>query len=147
MIRRFKPTDKEKLVRILKLNVPKNFAPNEIKDFENYLGEEIEDYFVVDSDGDIIGGGGINYFYDSAIARLSWDIIHPDYHGKGIGKELIKYKMKHIKNNPGIKLIVVRTSQMAYRFYEKSGFELEKVEKNFWAKGFDLYQMKQTIIR
>jgi hypothetical protein len=37
---------------------------------------------------------------------------------------------------------MVRTSQVAYQFYQKAGFDLEKIEKDFWAKGFDLYQMK-----
>jgi ribosomal protein S18 acetylase RimI-like enzyme len=37
---------------------------------------------------------------------------------------------------------MVRTSQHAWRFFEKMGFELQKTEKNFWAPGFDLYQMK-----
>jgi len=29
-----------------------------------------------------------------------------------------------------------------YKFYEKIGFELDKVEKDFRAKNFDLYQMQ-----
>lgn len=37
--------------------------------------------------------------------------------------------------------IVVRTTQFGFRFYEKVGFQLENVEKDFWAQGFDLYQM------
>jgi ribosomal protein S18 acetylase RimI-like enzyme len=42
-------------------------------------------------------------------------------------------------------MIIVRTSQLAYKFYQKVGFELEKTEKDFWAKGFDLYQMKMNL--
>ena len=34
------------------------------------------------------------------------------------------------------------TSQHAYQFYEKMGFELEKIEKEYWAKNFDLYIMQ-----
>ena len=41
-----------------------------------------------------------------------------------------------------VKTIIVRTSQLAYQFYGKVGFELEKVEKDFWAAGFDLYLMR-----
>ena len=36
----------------------------------------------------------------------------------------------------------LRTTQLAFQFYEKMGFELDKTKKDFWAKGFDLYQMK-----
>ncbi|MHA7057839.1 hypothetical protein ACWGOQ_0011500 [Aquimarina sp. M1] len=34
---------------------------------------------------------------------------------------------------------VVRTSQFASKFYEKMGFALVKIEKDFWVDGFDLY--------
>ena len=69
-------------------------------------------------------------------------MIHPYYQGKGIGKKLVEYRINYLNKNPKIELIVVRTSQLVYQFYEKLGFELEKVEKDFWAKDFHLYQMK-----
>jgi ribosomal protein S18 acetylase RimI-like enzyme len=40
-----------------------------------------------------------------------------------------------------ITTIMVRTSQLAYKFYEKNGFILKEIEKDYWAKGFDLYSM------
>jgi len=54
---------------------------------------------------------------------------------------LIEYRINHLSNNSNVELIVVRTSQLAFKFYEKMGFELEKIEKDYWAKNFDLYQM------
>lgn len=41
-----------------------------------------------------------------------------------------------------IKFIVVRTTQLVYGFYEKRSFKLEKVEKDYWAKNYDFYQMQ-----
>ena len=38
--------------------------------------------------------------------------------------------------------ITVRTSQLAFGFYEKRGFELKGIEKDYWAEGFDLYRME-----
>jgi [ribosomal protein S18]-alanine N-acetyltransferase len=57
-------------------------------------------------------------------------------------KKLTQYRINQINENPKIELIVVRTTQLVYKFYEKMGFKLEKVEKDFWAKNFDLYQMQ-----
>jgi len=44
--------------------------------------------------------------------------------------------------NPKIDIISVRTSQHAYKFYEKMGFELVKITNDYWAKNFDLYLMQ-----
>jgi hypothetical protein len=39
----------------------------------------------------------------------------------------------------------VRTTQLTDQFYAKMGFQLERTEKDFWAKGLDLYQMRMNI--
>lgn len=142
MIRPYTPADKPKLIALLRLNTPTYFAEAEESDFAAYLDSFTEDYFVTEEEGKLIGAGGINYFPEDGQARISWDVIHPDLQGKGIGTQLMQHRLKVIKNKPGIYLIVVRTTQLVYKFYEKMGFELEKVEKDFWAPGFDLYQMR-----
>lgn len=142
MIRPYTNTDKSKVIKLLRLNTPQYFDPFEERDFENYLDNEVEDYFVYEYNSEIIGAGGINYFPEEKLARISWDMIDPKSQGDGIGKELTQYRINHLNANPNVELITVRTTQLVYRFYEKMGFELEKVEKKFWAKGFDLYQMR-----
>lgn len=142
MIRPYSNKDKSKVIELLRQNTPEYFNPSEESDFENYLNNEVEEYFVYEYNSEIIGVGGINYFPEEKLARMSWDIIDPKAQGKGIGKKLIQYRINRLNGNPNIELIVVRTSQLAYQFYEKMGFELEKIEKDFWAKNFDLYQMQ-----
>lgn len=147
MIRRYTPEDKEQLLELLDLNTPLYFAASEKQDFILYLAEHLEDYFVVELEGKIMGCGGINYFAGQTEARLSWDIIHPEFQGKGIGKALAQYRISHIKSTTPVHILYVRTSQHVYKFYQKMGFTLEKTEQDFWAKGFDLYQMRLDIIR
>ncbi|WP_282016113.1 GNAT family N-acetyltransferase [Marinifilum flexuosum] len=142
MIRPYTNKDRSKLIELLRQNIPEYFAPSEELDFKEYLENEIEDYFVYEEDFEIIGAGGINYFPDEKIARISWDMIDPKHQGKGIGKKLTQHRINHLNDNLNVELIIVRTSQLVCKFYEKMGFELEKIEKDFWAKGFDLYQMK-----
>ena len=141
MIREYNHNDKEALLNLLALNTPKYFDFSEKEDFINYLESEIEDYFVIVENNLIIGCGGINYFKKNNEARISWDIIHPEFHGKGIGKELMTHRLNVLKEKKNINTITVRTSQFAYLFYEKVGFKLHKIEKDFWAKGIDMYFM------
>ena len=117
----------------------------EEKEFIEYLDHLREDYFVFEENGVVIGCGGINYFLKDNSARISWDMIHPDFHGRGIGKKLTLHRINKIKENPNINLIAVRTSQLAYKFYGKMGFELKSVEKDFWAEGLDLYLMEMNL--
>ncbi|KAA5548879.1 GNAT family N-acetyltransferase [Adhaeribacter rhizoryzae] len=145
MIREYSGEDKNELLNLLRLNTPQYFAPPEEADFINYLDYYREDYFVVENNGQIIGSGGINYFPHNHESRLSWDIIHPDFQGRGIGKELTQHRINLLQNNPAINIVCVRTTQLVYQFYQKMGFVLEKTEKDFWAPGFDLYQMKMIL--
>jgi ribosomal protein S18 acetylase RimI-like enzyme len=44
-----------------------------------------------------------------------------------------------------VKKLVVRTSQLAYKFFERLGYHLIRTEKDYWGKGLDLYLMEQVI--
>lgn len=89
----------------------------------------------------IAGCGGINFSENGSTGKISWDILYPQYQGKGLGTTLLHYRINKLKEMEHIKAITVRTSQLVYRFYEKNGFVLQEVVKDYWAKGFDLYQM------
>ena len=145
-IRPFQPTDKDDLINLIRLNTPAFFDPSEEGDFLHYLNDEVEQYYVVEVATQTVGCGGINYFPDQQAARISWDMIHPDFQGKGIGKKLLHYRIDEIKKNVEVKKVIVRTSQLVYAFYEKAGFELDKIEKDFWAPGLHLYEMKMHIL-
>ena len=91
---------------------------------------------------EIIGCGGINFAKNKTIGKISWDILHPDYQGKMIGTQLLQFRLEKLKAIKNIEKITVRTSQFVYKFYEKQGFHLLKIRKDYWAKGFDLYDME-----
>jgi len=142
MIRPYTPADKSSVLALVRLNTPEFFHPSEEEDLSIYLENELEDYFVVVENGKVVGAGGINYFPEEHSARISWDAVSPDSHGKGIGGRLTKFRVDHAFSKSSVQTIVVRTSQLVYRFYEKQGFALEKVEKDYWAEGYDLYLMR-----
>jgi [ribosomal protein S18]-alanine N-acetyltransferase len=146
MIRAYNNNDKAKVIELLRLNTPEFFAPLEESDLIGYLENHAEYYFVLEDAQSVVGAGGINYGFDNGkTARISWDIIHPHKQGNGYGTLLTNFRIAEIKKNPAIEKIEVRTTQLVYKFYEKLGFQLEKIETDYWSKGFDLYLMKITL--
>lgn len=141
-IRNFITQDLGDLLRLIQLNTPHYFAPEETSDFEHYLKHEIEQYFVIEVNQHIVGCGGINFENNFTTAKISWDLIHPDYQGKGYGRLLLEHRLQLLHAMPTVKRIIVRTSQHAFQFYEKSGFVLQEVHPNYWAQGYDMYMME-----
>mgnify|MGYP001525246442 CR=1 FL=1 len=120
VIREYLTTDKEVVMNLIKLNTPNFFAKEEVNDLSNYLDKEIELYYVLLVDGKVVGCGGVNF----------------------AEKKLLRYRIEVLKAIPSIKKITVRTSQLAYKFYEKQGFTLNEIKRNYWADGFDMYSMQ-----
>lgn len=141
-IRRYEPRDKNKVIELFQLNTPKYFAIAEETDLINYLETEIELYYVLIYNSKIIGCGGINFANNKTIGKISWDIFHPAYQGKYLGTTLLHYRIEKLQLINTIQKITVRTSQKVYQFYEKQGFQLLEITKDYWATGFDLYYME-----
>ncbi|HEY1112923.1 MAG TPA: GNAT family N-acetyltransferase [Chitinophagaceae bacterium] len=140
-IRDYRPEDKPVVLGLFRLNTPQYFSPEEEQDLTHYLDQEIDHYYVLEYGGTVVGCGGINRVDEGVTGRISWDILHPDYQGKGLGSILLRHRVQQLKEMPEVKSITVRTSQLVYRFYEKNGFELVEVLKDYWAPGYDLYRM------
>lgn len=141
-IRPYKSNDRDTLLNLLRLNTPEYFAPEEELDFQEYLENQIELYFVIEWAEQVVGCGGINFADQKTTGRISWDIIHPDFQRKSLGKILLDYRLSLLQSIPTIEKITVRTSQLAWQFYEKNGFRLVEIKKDFWAAGLDMYFME-----
>lgn len=143
MIRKFAENDRADLINIFKLNTPKFFDPNEQKDFKAYLNDYSEYYFVIEQNGVIAGGGGLKFQNDKKIVRISWDLLHPDFQGRGLGSELLLHRLNWLREcmaqHPNLQKIESWTSQVSVKFYEKFGFVTREIKKNFWGQGLDLY--------
>ena len=141
-IKAYQNANKARLLELLALNTPQYFAPEEAADFAYYLDNEVDDYYVVLEGDSIIACGGINYFREQNKAHISWDMVHPDYQGKGIGKLLLQHRLSLLHKEPGIEKIIVNTSQFAEQFYARQGFNTLSDEKVYWAEGIHLLHME-----
>ena len=145
MVRLYKPEDEQAVLQLLRSNIPKFFDESELADLTAYLKNERESYFVFESsEGQILGAGGMNFFDEGKTGRISWDFVHADHHGKGIGGKLLNYRLDLFEADDKIEKIVVRTSQFAADYYSKFGFKLIRQIENYWSEGYHLYYMEMN---
>lgn len=145
-IRPYEESHKADVINLFRLNTPIYFSTEEEDDLIYFLENEREQYYVVSINGEIVGCGGYNFSEDKSTGIICWDIVHPNFQGKSIGRSLLNYRITQIKNVKSIRKITVRTSQMVYPFYEKQGFELKEIVQDYWSIGFDLYLMDLLVL-
>jgi [ribosomal protein S18]-alanine N-acetyltransferase len=154
LIRTYQPTDKSSCLQVFQSNCPAYFDPLEYALFEAWLDQrkqgtplysnsECDYYYVMESEpGTIVGCGGFYLVKDKANAQLSWGMIHADFHKKGLGTALFKYRKEIIeKMDPPISL-TLGTSQHTYRFYQKMGMDVTSITAKGYGEHLDKYEMK-----
>ena len=124
-IRPYEKSDKTDVINLFRLNTPSYFSTEEEDDLIYFLENEREQYYVVSINEEIVGCGGYNFSEDKSIGVICWDIVHPNFQGKSVGRNLLNYRITQIKNVNSIRKITVRTSQLVYRFYEKQGYSIK----------------------
>jgi ribosomal protein S18 acetylase RimI-like enzyme len=74
---------------------------------------------------------------------LYWIAVDPNTHGKGIGSQLVRFMEDELKKIPDANLVLIETSgQAGYegerKFYEKNGYEVQTIIKDFYRRDDDL---------
>lgn len=145
MIRPYQPSDKPALLAIFKLNTPTYFDPKEITDYEQYLDAHAASYLTILYNDTIAGGTGYHIIEEGTAGQITWIFFHPDYAGKGLGRKAVEYCLAMFRSTPTVKRSIVTTSQLAWQFFGKFGYELVRTEKDYWGPGLDLYLMEMNL--
>lgn len=110
------------------------------KEQKDYIIYVYEDYDTKNTSGYICYGKRpmTDWTYD-----LYWIAVDPEYHGKGIGSRLVKYMEEDLLKQGG-KIILAETSgkpqyENERKFYEKCGYEVQTIIKDFYREGDDLF--------
>lgn len=95
--------------------------------FENYAKEGCQ-YFVLEEDGEVIGGGGIAPLaaYDGNVCELQKMYFMPQGRGRGLGTKMIDTCLKEAQNM-GYESCYLETMdymKAAQKLYKKYGFEV-----------------------
>ncbi|MEM5563772.1 MULTISPECIES: GNAT family N-acetyltransferase [Psychroserpens] len=145
MIRPYKPTDKEQLLKVFNLNVPKFFDKNETNDFLEYLEQKPETYLTIEDNNTIVVGTGYYVNEKDKSGRITWIFFDPNYSGQGLGKQSVDYCLNALSKDKRVEKFIVTTSQLAYKFFEKFGYTINRIEEDYWGEGLDLYEMEMFI--
>ena len=145
-IRKAQPSDFKYLVEIFTLNIPKYFHEKELLDFKKYFNSnKIETYFIIESEGKILGASGYAY-ENKQTANLCWVFIDPNHHSKGLGTKLVNYCLDTLKTDNQLNIIQLETSNLTFKFYEKLDFKIKYIKKEYWLNKDDLYFMSMDLI-
>lgn len=140
-IRPYQPTASASLLNIFQMNVPAAFGANEVAEYAEFLNTHTDPYFVAEHNGQVVGACGAYMTQDQQTARISWILTNPGTHELSVGSALMGHCLDLIRQWPTVRHIECRTSQVAYRFFEKFGFALHYTKPDKWAPGLDLYFM------
>ena len=77
--------------------------------------------------------------------RITCIFFHPNSSGQGLGTKAVEHCLNILKLDPMLEKLVVTTSQLAYKFFDKFGYVLVMTEKDHWEKGLDLYLMERNL--
>ena len=88
------------------------------------LYESVRDFYVFEVDGKVVGTAALNICWED-LAELRSLAVHPDYNGRGAGKELVLACLDEARRL-GIRKVFALTYKQA--FFEKLGFSL--IEKS-----------------
>jgi ribosomal protein S18 acetylase RimI-like enzyme len=75
--------------------------------------------------------------FEEASLCIDWFDIHPDFQGRGIGRELLQ-KAEDRGRRKGLKLLFMHTSVhnlAMVNFASRNGFRFDKYLKDFWGEG------------
>lgn len=147
-IREYKTIDREACIAAFQSNVPIFFTKEEIIDFTRFLDTfqsrpiDSKTYFyVVVLENEILGCGGFGDKDNTGVISLAWGLIHYDFHKKGLGNQLLKFRLAQISKIFPSGQILMDTTQFSVGFYEKYGFEVSKIINDYYSTGMHRYDL------
>lgn len=118
------------------------FAADESALYRIYLTDKAIDqaYYLALDDDQLLAAGG--YTERDGVLWLVWGMVGREWHGRGIGRRLLEYRLLEMQRRYPGALIRLNTSQHTAGFYEKYGFVQEKRVKDGFEAGLDEVVMR-----
>ena len=142
----------KRCIEICESNTPRYFSADEWEGLEIWLtgqdeartaykNTEAEFFYVLEDDGIVVGCGGFYIVKGEPIANLVWGMVHSDMHNRGFGTQVFEYRISQIKSKYPEHRVILDTTQHTYKFFEKQGFCVAQIRKDFYGVGLDRHDM------
>ena len=143
--RPYRPTDAEACLDVFDSNVPRYFATLERPAFAAFLAEMPCAYLVGEApDVGVVACGG--WFpapeRGEGVAGLAWGMVRRDWHGRGVGRQLLEARLAGVRAMPGVHALEISTSQRTEAFYARAGFSVVERAADGHAPGIDRVEMR-----
>ena len=134
-------------MKLFKSNVPIFFHTSEQILFQDYLLKEKTNYYLLfNSNNKLVASGGYEVEEKPNTIVLTWGMVDSSYHKNGYGRFLTEFRLNSIYNNFPKSDIILNTTQKTFQFYEKFGFKLVSIKKDYYGVGLDRYDMIKSKI-
>ncbi|MBN1583492.1 MAG: GNAT family N-acetyltransferase [Anaerolineae bacterium] len=146
-LRSYQQNDKAACLSLIDGNTPEFFAPHERDEFDTFLDDPGDRYWVVeDEDGMVIGCSGYWLVPDTSIAVITWTMVARNRHGRGVGRRLLLTCLHDLCRIPAVQTVTLETSQHITGFYERvGGFCVQEIVENGYAPGLHTVKMRQEM--
>ena len=138
--------DIDACVAVCTANHPKDLLLHEIDQHRDFLTKKPyapAPYYVIEVAGKVVACGGVAIEGDAA--HLCWGLVHPDWHGRGLGTKLVEHRLDWARSQPALKVVELYTSQKRVGFYERFGFKTIEVTKDGFGPAFDRHYMERSL--
>ena len=155
-VRPFTAADIPACLALFDSNCPPFFDVSERAVYEAFLGDPLDHgaYFVLEDGGEVVACGGVwrggthsvPASVPEDVAGLSWGMVRGDLHGRGLGGQLVAYRLGYIRQHfAGVREVQIDTSQHTEGYYARYGFRVVGRKESGFAPGLDEIRMALTL--
>ena len=146
-VRPYEPTDRDACLAICAGGVPTYFSLGDLEEFRVFLGAPRGTYYVASlagRRGDTIVACGGFYISADGVAGLTWGMVATDAHGQGLGTQLLRYRLKKIREDRRAWCVRIHTTPVVTAFFRRFGFLQERVIEDSYGPGVHQVTMRLT---
>src|SRR6218665_1970110 len=151
-IRNYPASDREACLHLFDCKTPLFFDPSEREGLVNWLNAKdegrlaygsnlAEPFYVLEQQGRVVGCAGFYIPEHEKQAIMVWGMVDNTLHKKGLGRQLLEYRIGIVKQHYPDCAVHLDTTQHSYGFFERLGFGVTKITADYYGPGLSRYDM------